>query len=114
MNNSIEIITKVETKSVVKHLKSNLYIAPYILIDPGDLCTEVSLEKVPRFQNYVIQKDLFHDRKVFLATQFLKYMENNPIPTIPEIIDLHNTLQKGIYGIQLSEETAFRNIHTNA
>ena len=33
-------------------------------------------------------------------------MENNPIPTIPEIIDLHNTLQKGIYGIQLSEETA--------
>ena len=106
LNDNIEIITKVETKSAVKHLNSILDIAPYILIDRGDLSTEVSLEKVPRFQNYIIQKALFHDRKVFLATQFLKNMENNPIPTIPEIIDLHNTLQKGIYGIQLSEETA--------
>ena len=106
LNKDIEIITKVETKSAVQNLNNILEIAPYILIDRGDLSTEVSLEKVPRFQRYIIEKALFHDRKVFLATQFLKNMENHPIPTIPEIIDLHNTMQKGIYGIQLSEETA--------
>ena len=33
-------------------------------------------------------------------------MEDNPIPTFPEVIDLYNTLKTGIYGIQLSEETA--------
>jgi pyruvate kinase len=33
-------------------------------------------------------------------------MELNPIPTIPEVIDLHNTLSSGIYGVQMSEETA--------
>ena len=33
-------------------------------------------------------------------------MEEKPIPTFPEIIDLYNTLKLGIYGIQLSEETA--------
>ena len=44
--------------------------------------------------------------KTFLATQFLKNMEINPIPSIPEIIDLYNTVADGVYGIQLSEETA--------
>ena len=43
---------------------------------------------------------------MFLATQFLKSMEVNPVPTIPEVIDLHNTLCSGIYGVQMSEETA--------
>ena len=33
-------------------------------------------------------------------------MEHNPIPTIPEVIDMYNTLKSGIYGIQMSEETA--------
>ena len=33
-------------------------------------------------------------------------MELNPIPTIPEVIDLYNTLSSGIYGVQMSEETA--------
>ncbi len=33
-------------------------------------------------------------------------MEVNPIPTIPEVIDMYNTLKSGIYGIQMSEETA--------
>jgi len=54
----------------------------------------------------IIQMALFYNKKVFLATQFLKTMEEKPIPTFPEIIDLYNTLKLGIYGIQLSEETA--------
>ena len=42
----------------------------------------------------------------FLATQFLKNMEENPVPTIAEVIDMYNTLKSGVYGIQLAEETA--------
>lgn len=101
-----EIISKVETLSSVKNLDEILNEVKYILIDRGDLSTEIGLEKVPSYQKYIIDKSLYYNKKVFLATQFLKSMENNPLPTIAETIDLYNTLKSGIYGIQMSEETA--------
>ena len=101
-----QIIAKVETLSAVENLGDILNEVEYILIDRGDLSTDVGILNVPKFQKEIIQKTLFYNKKVFLATQFLKSMEHNPIPTFPEIIDLYNTLQKGIFGIQLSEESA--------
>jgi len=102
----ISIISKVETAAAVDNLIDILKEVEYILIDRGDLSTEIGLEKVPLYQKYIIDKALFYNKKVFLATQFLKSMEQNPIPTIPEVIDMYNTLKSGIYGIQMSEETA--------
>ncbi|MFC2040568.1 pyruvate kinase, partial [Chloroflexota bacterium] len=54
----------------------------------------------------IVEKAHFHNKKVFLSTQFLKNMEEKPVPTIAEIIDMYNTFKMGIYGIQLSEETS--------
>jgi len=106
INLDIKIISKIETIASVENLTSILDEVEYILIDRGDLSTEIGLAKVPMYQKHIIEKALFRGKKIFLATQFLKSMENNPIPTIPEVIDLHNTLKSGIYGIQMSEETA--------
>ena len=106
IDSEITVISKVETKAAVDNLESILMEVDHILIDRGDLSTEIGLNKVPIYQKHIIDKSLFHDKKVFLATQFLKSMEFNPIPTIPEVIDLYNTLKSGIYGIQMSEETA--------
>jgi len=106
INEKILIISKVETLAAVKNITDILKEVEYILIDRGDLSTEIGLTKVPAYQKYIINKAVYHRRKVFLATQFLKSMEYNPIPTIPELIDMYNTLKKGIYGIQMSEETA--------
>ncbi len=103
---SSEIISKVETLSAVNNLDDILKEVEYILIDRGDLSTEIGLVKVPLYQKFIIEKALFYNKKVFLATQFLKSMEYNPLPTIAETIDLYNTLKSGIYGIQMSEETA--------
>ncbi len=100
------IISKVETVAAVENLIDILDEVEYILIDRGDLSTEIGLEKVPAYQQYIIDKAVYHGKKVFLATQFLKSMEHNPVPTIPEVIDMYNTLKNGIYGIQMSEETA--------
>ena len=105
IKNSI-IIAKIETLSAVNNLNNILNEVEFILIDRGDLSTDVGLLEVPKYQEKIIQKALFYNKKIFLATQFLKSMEFNPIPTFPEIIDLYNTLNSGIYGIQLSEETA--------
>jgi len=106
INNEIKIISKVETKSAVENLTHILNEVEFILVDRGDLSTEIGIEKIPAYQKYIINKAIFYNKKVFLATQFLKNMEINPIPTIPEVIDMFNTLQSGIYGIQMSEETA--------
>ncbi len=106
IDSDINIISKVETAAAVTDLKNILMEVEYILVDRGDLSTEIGLNKVPGYQKYIIDKALFYDKKVFLATQFLKSMEYNPIPTIPEVIDMYNTLKSGVYGIQMSEETA--------
>jgi pyruvate kinase len=106
INKDIRIISKVETKAAVKNLTEILNEVEYILVDRGDLSTEIGIEKIPAYQKFIINKATFHNKKVFLATQFLKNMEINPIPTIPEVIDMFNTMQSGVYGIQMSEETA--------
>jgi pyruvate kinase len=105
IENSI-IISKVETLSAVNNLDKILDEVEYILVDRGDLSTEVGLLNVPEYQQRIIKKSNEKNIKVFLATQFLKSMEFNPIPTMPEVIDMHNTIKDGIYGIQMSEETA--------
>ena len=110
IKNSATIIPKVETISAVENLDQILINNNYILIDRGDLSTDVGLEKVPLFQNYIIQKANQYNKGVFLATQFLKNMELKPVPTIAEINDLYNTFHlEGVIGIQLSEETAVGN-----
>ena len=102
----------VRNNSDIKHAKKLidndiLTNNEYILVDRGDLSTDVGLEKVPIFQNYIIQKANEHRKGYFLATQFLKNMELKPLPTIAEVNDLYNTfLLPNISGIQLSEETA--------
>ena len=103
---SVKIISKVETKAAVDNLIDILNEVEYILVDRGDLSTEIGMEKIPAYQSFILNKATFYNKKVFLATQFLKNMEINPIPTIPEVIDMYNTLRTGIYGLQMSEETA--------
>jgi len=106
INQNIKIISKVETKSAVNNLVEILNEVKFILIDRGDLSTEIGIEKIPAYQSYILNKANFYNKKVFLATQFLKNMEVNPIPSIPEVIDMYNTLRSGVYGLQMSEETA--------
>jgi len=101
-----KLIVKIETKLAVENINSILDTNNYFLIDRGDLSTEVGLVNLSKYQRFIIEKTLTRNKNLFLATQFLKNMELNPIPSIAEIIDLVNTLKQGITGIQLSEETA--------
>ena len=106
LNPKTKIISKIETLAAVSNLATILPEVEFILIDRGDLSTEVGLLNIGRYQGKIIFEALRSLKKVFLATQFLKNMEHNPVPSIPEIIDLFNTLKQPIYGVQLSEETA--------
>jgi pyruvate kinase len=106
LDGDTDIITKIETLDAVNNINEILPLTNYILVDRGDLSTDVGVEKIPRFQKYIIDKALFFDVKVFLATQVLKSMEINPIPTIGEVEALYEIYKSGVYGVQMSEETA--------
>ena len=101
-----QIICKVETIKAVENLSEILPLIEYLLIDRGDLSTKVGIENVPKFQRHIIELANFHHKKVFLATQILKNMQVNPVPTIAEIDDLYTIFKSGVYGVQLSEESA--------
>lgn len=103
---STQVISKIETIDAVEHINEILPLVKYILVDRGDLSTDIGIEKIPRFQKYIIDKALYFDVKVFLATQVLKNMETKPIPTIGEIEALYEIMKSGVYGVQMSEETA--------
>jgi len=101
-----EIFAKIETLSATKNLKGILELVNVCNIDRGDLSTDVPLVELPLYQEEVIETVLAAGKKIFLATQFLKNMEVNPVPLISEVMDMHKSLRQGISGIQLSEETA--------
>lgn len=102
----VQLICKIETKMALENLDSLLPAASLILIDRGDLSADIGLKNVPHAIEMILGKTREHRNKVFIATQFLKFMETHPIPLLSETSDLYNTLQLDIEGIQLSEETA--------
>lgn len=103
---SIKVISKIETLDAVNDINNILPLVEYILVDRGDLSTDIGIINIPRYQKYIIEKAQYYDVKVFLATQILKNMESKPIPTIGEIEALYEIYKSGVYGVQMSEETA--------
>lgn len=90
----------------VKNIDGILLLVRYILVDRGDLSTDIRIINIPRFQRFIFEKARYYDVRVFLATQLLKNMEANPIPTIDEIEALYEIYKSGVYGVQMLEETA--------
>lgn len=101
-----ELLVKVETAEALRNLKGILDVSDSILIDRGDLCSDIGMLELPLAQEKIIGAALRKKRKVFLATQFLRGMLESPVPLIAETIDLYRTVQLPIAGLQLSEETA--------
>jgi len=81
-------------------------LVEFILVDRGDLSTDVGILNIPRYQRFIVERAQYYDVKVFLATQVLKNMELKPIPTIGEVEALYGIFKSGVYGVQMSEETA--------
>ena len=103
---SIRMVTKIETGAAVANLEKILDVAETILLDRGDLASEIGIDKVSSAQNTIIKKALARQRSVYLATQFLTSMTENQIPLIAELNDIYNVVLNGVHGLQLSEETA--------
>lgn len=106
LSENIKVISKIETLDAVNDINRILSLVEYILVDRGDLSTDIGIINIPRYQKYIVEKAQYYDVRVFLATQVLKNMELKPLPTIGEIEALYEIYKSGVYGVQMSEETA--------
>jgi len=99
-------MVKIETKAATDNLQEIVQCVDMILVDRGDLSTEVGMLALPALQESIITQAKRNNVEVYLATQFLYGMQHSPVPLIAEAMDLYKTLKEGIHGLQLSEETA--------
>lgn len=100
------IISKIESKKGLINLEEIIEISDAILIDRGDLSREIALEKIPYFQKEIIRKTLRKNKEVYVATNLLESMIENPLPSRAEVNDVFNTLVDGASGLVLAAETA--------
>lgn len=98
-------IIKVETYEACKQLKKIIPLTETILIDRGDLASEIGIHNIPKQIKNIVREANKQKKKILMATQFLYYMVKHPIPSLSEIVALHEAFRFS-HGIQLSEETA--------
>ncbi len=100
------LISKVETLNAIRNLKKISRLTDAILIDRGDLSREVSIEKIPLAQEYIIKSSKKNKTPVYVATNLLETMINDLSPTRAESHDIYSTLKQGAFGLVLAAETA--------
>jgi pyruvate kinase len=101
----MEFICKIETREACEELDRILPLTRHVLIDRGDLSSEIGLYRMPRMERLIAARAAARGVKVFVATQILYNMVQYPIPLMAEVSALHE-LATYADGIQLSDETA--------
>jgi pyruvate kinase len=101
-----QIISKIECRNGLKNLPDIIKKSDAILIDRGDLSREVPIEEIPTVQRDIIRCCNEAERKVYVATNLLESMIQQPGPTRAEVNDVITTLESGADGLVLAAETA--------
>ena len=105
-NYPIRIISKIESNKALNNLSSICEESDGILIDRGDLSRDVSLIKIAFAQTYILNTAKKIDVPVYVATNLVESMIQNPEPNRAEINDIVQTLEMGADGLVLAAETA--------
>lgn len=101
--------SKIETKKGVINFEEILKVSDGILIDRGDISREVPAERIPLLQKAIIRKSKEIKKPIFIATNILDNMTDNPKPLRSEVNDIANSLLDGVSGFVLTKETAVGN-----
>jgi len=99
------IVAKIENQAAIENLEEILDVSDAIMVARGDLAVEVPFEELTHWQKVLITKSRENAIPVITATQMLKSMVENPVPTRAEVSDVANAIYDGTDAIMLSEET---------
>jgi pyruvate kinase len=103
---TIKIIAKVENQEAIKNVSGIIEAAYGIMIDRGDLGSEVSFQKVPMLQKHIIEEGNKRAKPVIVATEMLHSMVTQPLPKKSEVADIASAVMDGASAVMLSGETA--------
>jgi len=100
------LVAKIEKAQALEELHDIAISADAVMVARGDLGVEVGLERLPSVQDRIIRVSRSSGKPVILATQVLESMVTNSSPTRAEVVDVANSVAKGVDAIMLSDETA--------
>lgn len=100
------LIAKIEKPQAVSNIDEILPMVDGVMVARGDLGVEMPLFDVPVIQKQIIRKARMAGKVTITATQMLKSMVDNNVPTRAECTDVANAIFDGTCAVMLSEETA--------
>jgi pyruvate kinase len=103
--NSVGIISKIETKEAIDNIDEIIAASDAVMIARGDLAVEIPRAEVPIIQKEIILKCNQLGKPVITATQMLDSMREQPVPTRAEVNDVANAILDGTDAVMLSDET---------
>ncbi len=102
----IKIISKIENQEGIDNIDSIVNVSDGIMVARGDLWIEVPIEKLPIYQEKIVEKCREKGKFVVIATHFLESMIVNPFPTRAESSDIFNAVCQKPDAVMLSGETS--------
>jgi len=100
------VYSKIESREGLENFLEIAKVSDGILIDRGDLSSQVPLEKIPFAQKFILEKVKSLGKEAFVATNTLEQMALVLKPSKSEVNDIINILLDGATGIALTKETA--------
>ena len=101
-----KIMAKVERKEALDNIEEIIKASDAIMLGRGDLGQSIPIEQVPFVEAVVIHHCKERRIPVIVATEMLKSMTDNPVPTRAEVTDIAYAIILGADAVMLSEETA--------
>ena len=102
----VKIMAKIENRTGLDKLDDIIAGADEICIARGDLGNSMPLWQLPRVQKDIAERCRAAGRPFCLVTQLLWSMEQRPVPTRAEVLDIYNGVLDGAESLMLTGETA--------
>ena len=99
------IVSKLETQYAMDNLDEVVKESDYIMVARGDLGVETGLEKLPLYQQMMIDACHKYNKGVIMATQMMTSMKKSIRPTNAEVTDVANAVLAGCDAVMTSDET---------